>query len=492
MKPGQKAGRNEPCPCGSGKKYKSCCYPKDREKATFRNAISSHEPPSLKERSLAFAAAVREILGLGKKVDWEAAKQRISPGHVREISQVACDLWPEKTDFEQIIPERKSGELTAIYSGDPQPFDTVANISRFLLYSDHILVVDPFHIPWYYKNPLYNPIVAPEKHIPNTLKWGYFTICLESWVKEDLVTIIPNPGDFDPALREDAERLAQERMRRNPPKEEDWEDDSYITDMARNLASNSDDEVKDFFDRQFPKTPPGELERILSLVKKVRESDPLVMKNPPHDSLIVSGPGINFEMWTYLAHLLGAFPYTNLRKWWDDLSSEEEKLPDVAKVWSPLTRAFQDLEFRFLDRVDPQFSCDIRVQGRLENLRSLLRKIWLELQGSAETPYSEETARSFADELRAEYARALEEWKEIDTEWIKFLGKYGTTTIGGPAMVSAFVSGSIDLMVPGALTFCYASIMKLLESHKKRNKFRNTVPMSVFVDLARKTRARLS
>ena len=24
------AGRNDPCPCGSGKKYKQCCLPKDR------------------------------------------------------------------------------------------------------------------------------------------------------------------------------------------------------------------------------------------------------------------------------------------------------------------------------------------------------------------------------------------------------------------------------------------------------------------------------
>lgn len=24
-----KAGRNDPCPCGSGKKYKKCCYGKD-------------------------------------------------------------------------------------------------------------------------------------------------------------------------------------------------------------------------------------------------------------------------------------------------------------------------------------------------------------------------------------------------------------------------------------------------------------------------------
>ena len=26
-----KAGRNDPCPCGSGKKYKKCCLGKNRE-----------------------------------------------------------------------------------------------------------------------------------------------------------------------------------------------------------------------------------------------------------------------------------------------------------------------------------------------------------------------------------------------------------------------------------------------------------------------------
>ncbi|HPQ79810.1 MAG TPA: SEC-C metal-binding domain-containing protein [Candidatus Dojkabacteria bacterium] len=28
MRKGKKVGRNDPCPCGSGKKYKKCCYPK--------------------------------------------------------------------------------------------------------------------------------------------------------------------------------------------------------------------------------------------------------------------------------------------------------------------------------------------------------------------------------------------------------------------------------------------------------------------------------
>jgi len=30
---GRTAGRNEPCPCGSGKKYKHCCLEKDETKA---------------------------------------------------------------------------------------------------------------------------------------------------------------------------------------------------------------------------------------------------------------------------------------------------------------------------------------------------------------------------------------------------------------------------------------------------------------------------
>ncbi|MCB1136293.1 MAG: SEC-C domain-containing protein [Chlamydiia bacterium] len=29
---GEKPGRNDPCPCGSGKKYKKCCYTKDQSK----------------------------------------------------------------------------------------------------------------------------------------------------------------------------------------------------------------------------------------------------------------------------------------------------------------------------------------------------------------------------------------------------------------------------------------------------------------------------
>jgi uncharacterized protein len=31
----KKPGRNDPCPCGSGKKYKNCCINEQRPKATL-------------------------------------------------------------------------------------------------------------------------------------------------------------------------------------------------------------------------------------------------------------------------------------------------------------------------------------------------------------------------------------------------------------------------------------------------------------------------
>jgi preprotein translocase subunit SecA len=30
---GKKVGRNDPCPCGSGKKYKKCCLPREEVRA---------------------------------------------------------------------------------------------------------------------------------------------------------------------------------------------------------------------------------------------------------------------------------------------------------------------------------------------------------------------------------------------------------------------------------------------------------------------------
>jgi tetratricopeptide (TPR) repeat protein len=55
-----KVGRNHPCPCGSSKKYKLCCLPKEEAKAA-EAAAAARPPPTT-------ASIVRELL---RNVDWD-------------------------------------------------------------------------------------------------------------------------------------------------------------------------------------------------------------------------------------------------------------------------------------------------------------------------------------------------------------------------------------------------------------------------------------
>lgn len=47
-----KIGRNDPCPCGSGKKYKSCCWGKKPEKKKLTAKwLNAPQGPNLIERT---------------------------------------------------------------------------------------------------------------------------------------------------------------------------------------------------------------------------------------------------------------------------------------------------------------------------------------------------------------------------------------------------------------------------------------------------------
>jgi len=45
MKAGQKVGRRELCPCGSGVKYKSCCFASDRDTAEKSVLVKKTKKP---------------------------------------------------------------------------------------------------------------------------------------------------------------------------------------------------------------------------------------------------------------------------------------------------------------------------------------------------------------------------------------------------------------------------------------------------------------
>jgi len=95
-----KPGRNDPCPCGSGKKYKRCCLDKDEaaERAALAAALPSRPPPrelsdvaaEIADRLAAAAAAdpdADELFNLSN-----AAVDLVHAGKLDEAEQAARNL----------------------------------------------------------------------------------------------------------------------------------------------------------------------------------------------------------------------------------------------------------------------------------------------------------------------------------------------------------------------------------------------------------------
>jgi SEC-C motif-containing protein len=78
-------GRNEPCRCGSGRKYKQCCLEKDESKARLAYAKAIAEAP---ESSPDAAAAPPRVPKHQTQQPWKAANTRGSFQRVRTPRKV--------------------------------------------------------------------------------------------------------------------------------------------------------------------------------------------------------------------------------------------------------------------------------------------------------------------------------------------------------------------------------------------------------------------
>jgi tetratricopeptide (TPR) repeat protein len=82
-----KVGRNDPCPCGSGKKYKRCCLEKDE--AAARALAAATPPPSIVEEiGHKLAAAYEDELTTASN----AVIDLVHAGKLDEAEKAAHDL----------------------------------------------------------------------------------------------------------------------------------------------------------------------------------------------------------------------------------------------------------------------------------------------------------------------------------------------------------------------------------------------------------------
>lgn len=465
-------GRNDLCHCGSQKKYKHCCLPLD-EKRTWRVQLT-RSARTLRDKNIALLAAAGDIFGWDRP--WDKVKESFTDARIREFYRFVAGLWPVGTDQRHVLPAPDSS-LRALYLGENEPEMMVRNVFRFSLYADQILVVNPFLNPNVIAEDM-NPIARPGEWRIQTLRLIYQLGQLAPWIDAGLVVLIPDPGDFDRSLRVKTWDLATARLKGTKPSDEDI-DQSMIKARTRRALLLS---PRDYVERTVRETNPGISDdmvmKFLEDIERDRANDPL-LPNETLDQMpaqtMVANMGANLEMGLYICQATGSFPYTNVKFRWREILAAKQDLDATAQVWSPLTNAFQQLSFKFLDKVDSGFACTIRKEGRLEGFRSYLRKLWTTVGGALDLAKAEPLARDFRDELTQAYSEAQAEWGAIDRDLLK----WAVPTVGG-----SLVTGIFSPAIGGGLAV--AGLAEIIQAEMKRREFRKKVPMSVFIDLERK------
>lgn len=463
-----KIGRNDPCPCGSGLKYKKCCL----DKNTFEKL-----PYSLNERTLILYKEMVDVFGLNKVKKWNDIKKFITGDRISYFHKVIASLWPPDTNLETLLPKHDDGKLRALYMGRDRPDLVLQNIVRYTLYTDEILILLPFQNPWSLK-PKFNPVENPDQFKSYMLQNIDFVQRLAPWIISGHVKLIPDPGDFDYDLRMKTMEMAENnkvKLKFNP--EDIPEDYEYLKGRIKPFIMNAPEEyLRKSIQQWRPGFSSDETDKLIESLRKSAQNDPYTISEPIAESqgqLLISKCGTSLEMGLYICNLTGAYMYTDWKPKWDLILSSADSSGNN-NVWSPLTKAFQNLNFKFLNNVDPNFACSLRNDGRLENFRSFLRKTWNELKKEDVGLSDSSIGMNFADELKVAYAQASSEWESIDKNLLQRLG------VGGA--VSAILSGGMNWEIP-ASGFAISGVTSLLAAKYDRKRFKTASPMSVLIDL---------
>jgi hypothetical protein len=358
------------------------------------------------------------------------------------------------------------------------------NVFRFRLYADQIILVKPFDNPHCLADQ-YNPIVHPEEWRIQTLRLVYHLRILAPWIAAGIVLMVPDPGDFDYQLRIKSFGLATARFGKIPLSELDIDRSS----TARRFRDILDMSPQSYLDRMAREAVSGitdsEVADVLKHFENRHLSNPLLpaetLDKMP-GQLNVYRSGANLETGLLMCQMMGAFPYTNIPFRWREILTAGDQLGPDAQVWSPLTNAFSNLDFKFLNNVDTKFAVAMREEGRLASFRTFMRKVWKTVGGEPDLSKAPSLARDFSDELKDEYGKAQAEWSAIDRDILK----WAVPAIGGVlAAAGGLVTGHYTLAVPSA-GLAVNGVNELIQSHMKRSEFRKKTALSVFIDLESK------
>jgi len=376
-----KAGVNDPCPCGSGKKYKKCCRDKPEEERP------SSSERSIRERNLKFFQIIVNILGLDDKKDWTEIRRNLTDQKIADIHKAVAALWPLETDLMSLLPRPDAKVSRALYSGLLDPRVAYQDVAAFSLYADEILIINPFPNPNIIRKE-YSPIDNPGQYRQETLKNILFLISFMPLIETGRVNMIPDPFNFNSALRQQI--MAEAEKRRDQVKLDDKATASMkklaMEDFKRFIFNGSDDRLRSFIKQANPQINEEELGKTLEYIKKKNEQDPLAMLHPSNigkgeGQMLISHLSPNLELGMFLAQATGSFILTyHPYRWSEICSSVNYFYGNYQSPWERIEMHMTNLEFDFIHFFDHKDLLLAQKDGDLHHMRVALRNIWNAVQ----------------------------------------------------------------------------------------------------------------
>ncbi len=383
---------------------------------------------------------------------------------------------------------KEYNNTTSLYIGNQEPEAIITGVIRHSLYSESILLFDPFNDPRILE-PEDNPLITPDKFKVVTLRRLFLWLRLFPWIDAGIIKFIRNPGNFDSELLESCSRKSEQRSSHPEIKKiihdiasnlDDYAgDDSNIETFSEYLMlKQSDNEIKNKIKNKIPDLTPEEINEIMDFIFYKRKYHPYYIDSEEKQEFFSHHwkSVVGYELSRITASLSGSHIISNSLLHQKKMELDHYELGNDAKMWEPISNAFNNLNLNFLNNVPLEFALNIRKKGDLATVRAFLNRIWRSSKDNID--YSEQNVQHLADELIHHVNEAKKEWSKIREELIKWLGSELAATVA--AMPHAISSGTVKWLAGGMLLAGFTNIGVALSKYKR---FLKNYPAGFFLKL---------
>lgn len=491
-----KLGRNDLCPCGTGLKFKICCMGRVDWNSILRsNPSKTIECLSTRGRNLLFVQRIFDALNFDNDNPPRSLtdfKKAFTSEAVRSINEAIVELWPKSINIVAALSASKA-DVSGLYIGEYQPELLLRAVARHCLYANKMILVDPFIYPLSVREE-FSPFAHPEQYRTQTLRNVHTWLQLVPWIQAGLVEFIHTPADFDPKLNWESMLRQKKKFEENQElravleasvatKAEEFREREALRLL---VLSASDSYLLQIFRESGLGTEANSEQEFLSEVNKMRERDPFFLEPISSEEgrkseFHITSSGASYDIAKMTATLTGSYLVTDFESRWKEIELDRDQAGIKQPEWSPLARAFQNLNLKFLNTLDLSHALAVRQEGHLASLRSFLRKIWSAAVSG--NPFGKQNVQYLAEELESEIRFAEEEWKQIDRDLIKWLGGEAAATLlsAGPLIAS----GQGEFVAAAAVT---AGAATLTASYMQRRGFQSKFPAAFFMKLKKQVR----